>query len=235
MRRLLAALLLLAGCATPLAAQRLPVVLDVGHSTASPGATSARGTPEFVFNRALADRVDTALQALGIPTRLIGRAGERTDLLSRTRDAAGAAFFLSIHHDSVQPHYLESWEHEGVLRPFSDRYAGFSLFVSRKNPRPVASLRCASAIGQSMRAAGFTPSLYHAEPIPGEMKAFADRENGVHYYDNLVVLKNAAMPAVLFEAGVIVNRAEELALQDDARRERMARAIADGVAACTRR
>jgi hypothetical protein len=50
-----------------------------------------------------------------------------------------------------------------------------------------------------MRGAGFVPSLYHAEPIPGE-SPFADRTNGVHYYDNLVVLHTATQPAVLLEA-----------------------------------
>ena len=63
-----------------------------------------------------------------------------------------------------------------------------------------------------MRGAGFTPSLYHAAPIAGEFKSFADRDNGVHYYDNLVVLKTARQPALLLEAGVIVNRDEELAM-----------------------
>jgi N-acetylmuramoyl-L-alanine amidase len=83
-----------------------------------------------------------------------------------------------------------------------------------------------------MRGAGFGPSLYHAEPIPGESKPFADRANGVHYYDNLVVLHTATQPAVLFEAGVIVNRAEELALREPATRGRIAEAVADGVRSC---
>ena len=87
-----------------------------------------------------------------------------------------------------------------------------------------------------MRGAGFAPSLYHAEPIPGESKPFADRTNGVHYYDNLVVLHTATQPAVLFEAGVIVNRAEELTLRDpatqraDRRRGRRRRQILPRVA-----
>ena len=137
-----------------------------------------------------------------------------------------------MHHDSVQPHYLEEWTHEGETRRFSDRFAGFSLFVSRRNPDVGASLACASAIGAAMRGAGFAPSLYHAEPIKGESKPFADRTNGVHYYDNLVVLHSATQPAVLFEAGVIVNRAEELALRAPGTHGRIAEAVADGVRSC---
>jgi len=37
----------------------------------------------------------------------------------------------------------------------------------------------------------------------------------VHYYDNLIVLKTARTPAVLLEAGVIVNRDEELKVQSE--------------------
>ena len=153
-------------------------------------------------------------------------------LSRRTAAARGAALFLSVHHDSVQPHYLEEWTYEGETRRFSDRFAGFSLFVSRRNPDVGASLACASAIGAAMRGAGFAPSLYHAEPIKGESKPFADRANGVHYYDNLVVLHSATQPAVLFEAGVIVNRAEELALRAPGTHGRIAEAVADGVRSC---
>jgi N-acetylmuramoyl-L-alanine amidase len=153
-------------------------------------------------------------------------------LSGRTAQASETSFFLSVHHDSVQPHLLQRWEFDGQTRLFSDQHAGFSLFVSRANPDVAGSLRCASAIGRALRVAGFTPSLYHAAPIAGEFKPFADRENGVHYYDNLVVLKTARQPALLLEAGVIVNRDEELLLLTPAYQARMSEAVADGLRAC---
>jgi len=208
------------------------VAVDVGHYVAEPGAISARGRPELDFNRDLAAVIRNALQAGGARVLLIGADGDMAVLSRRTAAARGADLFLSVHHDSVQPHYLEEWPHEGEIRRYSDRFAGFSLFVSRRNPQLGASLECASAIGASMRRAGFAPSLYHAEPIPGEAKPFADRANGVHYYDNLAVLHTATQAAVLFEAGVIVNRAEELALREPATQARIAAAVADGVHSC---
>lgn len=223
-------LLLLAASA---AARAAPLVaLDVGHFTAEPGATSARGRPELEFNRELAALIREALVARGVRVLVIGADGDMAVLSRRTAAARGAALFLSVHHDSVQPHYLEEWTYEGETRRFSDRFAGFSLFVSRRNPDMGASLACASAIGAAMRGAGFAPSLYHAEPIKGESKPFADRANGVHYYDNLVVLHSATQPSVLFEAGVIVNRAEELALRAPGTHGRIAEAVADGVRSC---
>jgi N-acetylmuramoyl-L-alanine amidase len=208
------------------------IALDVGHYLAQPDAVSARGRTEFEFNRALAQSIRSSLEAHGVRVLLIGAAGDMEVLAHRTVAARGASLFLSVHHDSVQPHYLEEWEHEGTVQRFSDRFAGFSLFVSRRNPQSAASLACASAIGSALRAAGFTPSLYHAEPIPGEGKPFADRLNGVHYYDDLAVLRTAAQPAVLLEAGVIVNRAEELTLRAPVTQRRIAHAVAAGVHAC---
>jgi N-acetylmuramoyl-L-alanine amidase len=208
------------------------VAVDVGHFEAEPGATSARGRAELEFNRELAAEIARALEAFGLRVRVIGADGGMAVLSRRTAAARDAQLFLSIHHDSVQPHYLEEWVHEGESRKFSDRFAGFSLFVSRRNPEVERSLACASSIGAELRAAGFLRSLYHAEPIPGESKPFADRANGVHYYDNLVVLHTASQPAVLLEAGVIVNRDEELALREPATRKRIAAAVADGVRRC---
>jgi N-acetylmuramoyl-L-alanine amidase len=210
------------------------VALDVGHSLAHPGATSARGVPEFAFNRALALVVRHRLEQQGWRVRVIGAKGDMQDLRARTQAAGGADLFLSLHHDSVQPQYLETWTPEGVPHRFSDRFSGFSLFVSRANPGLATSLACASQLGAALRHAGFTPSLHHAEPIPGENRPFADRLNGVYYFDDLLVLKTATQPALLLEAGIIVNRTEEVMLQQPAVYPKMAAAIATGLATCLR-
>jgi N-acetylmuramoyl-L-alanine amidase len=230
MRTVLLGLLLVAS--STVAREPPLVAVDVGHYLAEPGATSARGRAELEFNRDLAALVRDELQSRDIRVLLVGADGDMAVLSRRTAAARGADLLLSVHHDSVQPHYLEEWVHEGETRRFTDRFAGFSLFVSRRNPELAASLACASAVGAALRGAGFVPSLYHAEPIPGESKPFADRANGVHYYDNLVVLHTATQAAVLFEAGVIVNRVEELALREPATQRRMAAAVADGVRSC---
>lgn len=227
MRGLAAALVFLAA-----AAQAKEVALDVGHSIAAQGAISARGVPEFEYNLALAREVAAALERAGLRVRLIGAAGDIEDLASRPRAALGSDFFISIHHDSIKERLLERWQHEGESRRYNDRVAGFSLFVSRENPRLAASLACASAIGRMLREKGFTPSRYHADPVLGESREFADEPNGVHYFDRLAVARHAGMPALLFEAGVIVNRDEELRMRDPAVRQAIADALARGVRQC---
>ena len=196
--------------------------MDVGHYAAEPGVISAGGVPEFEFNLALALDVKSELEVSRIKVRLIGERGDYAVLHHRTRDAQGADLFVSIHHDSVQERLL----------PQADRFAGFSLFISRTNPFPEKSLACASSIGARMRKGGFTPSRYHADPVIGEARPFADEANGVHFYDNLAVARSAAMASVLVEAGVIVNREEELRMRDPEVRRRIAQAIAEGAIAC---
>jgi N-acetylmuramoyl-L-alanine amidase len=63
-------------------------------------------------------------------------------------------------------------------------------------------------------------------------RRWADYAAGVHYYDNLVVLRTATVPAVLLEAGVILNRGEERLLAQNAYRKKLAGKIARGVTQC---
>ncbi len=190
--------------------------------------------PEFEFNVALAGVIRNALTLRGTRVMSIGDDGSMVDLRMRTATAAdgGATFFLSIHHDAAQPQYLQRWLWEDVERDYGDQFSGFSLFVSRKNPNVEASLQCASTIGAALKEQGLHATPHHAEPIAGESREWADQANGVYYYDELVVLRTATVPAVLLEAGVIVNRDEELALQQPEMRSAISAAVERGLIAC---
>ena len=167
-------------------------------------------------------QVANELRTRGLAVRMIGERGDYAELHHRTRDAKGADLFVSIHHDSVQERYL----------PVAAKFAGYSLFVSRRNPRAKEALACASAIGERLRAAGLVASRYHADPVLGESRPFADEANGVHWYDNLAVGHTATMPSVLVEAGVIVNRDEEARMRDPKVQAAIAAAVAEGAARC---
>lgn len=221
--------LALAGLTPSASAQaRAPVVaVDVGHTLAAHGATSARGRGEFAFNRDLAREVAAALIARGIAAHLVNDDGRIATLQDRPKAVPDADFFISIHHDSVSQHQLRPWTWQGQTLDYNDEFAGHSLFVSHDNPAPADSLMCASAIGARLQRMGFVPTDKNARS-----RAWADPANTVHWYDNLVVLYRTTLPAVLFEAGVIKNRDEELKLRDPAYQRRMADGIATGIAAC---
>ena len=208
------------------------VAVDVGHTLAASGAVSARGGKEFDFNRVLAARVATALSSRGLGVQTINADGLIASLDERPKQAATTDFFISIHHDSVQAHLLEEWDWNGTAQTYSNRHRGFSFFVSRANPDLETSLRCASAIGSQLRRLGFVAAAHHADSLPERPRPYADVDNAVHYYDNLIVLYRTTLPALLFEAGVIKHRQEELELRDPRLQDRMADGVATGIAAC---
>lgn len=211
------------------------VVLDVGHTAEAGGARSARGVPEYVFNLRLARQIEKGLREAGFArTGLLIMSGVgRPQLLRRSARASelAADLLVSIHHDSVQESYLARWEHDGRADLFSDRFSGYSLFVASGNARFDDSLAFARLLADELMARGLHFTGHHAEDIPGERRPLLDPGRGIYRYDELLVLKNTTAPAVLLESGVIVNRAEELALASLGRQ----RAIAVAILTATRR
>ena len=97
----------------------LRVALDVGHSRLTPGAISARGRGEFLFNVSTARVIAGFLEKAGAKVILINADGAITGLADRAVLAGKekADCFISVHHDSVNDKYLQNWVHEGVTRP----------------------------------------------------------------------------------------------------------------------
>ena len=210
--------------------QSCAVAIDIGHGESAPGATSARGVAEFAFNRNLANLLLEELHQDGLAqTFLIDSTGLSLQQRAESASLHKADLLISIHHDSVQPSYLSTWTYQGATHHYSDRFHGFSLFVSTKNAHPEESLNFARDIGSRLLKAGFTPTLHHAEKIKGENRKLVDRKRGIYDFDDLIVLKTAAMPAVLLECGVIVNRQEEELLTSSAYQDKLVKAVAAGI------
>ena len=208
------------------------VALDIGHSIKQPGAYSARGVGEYYFNRTIAEAVLRSLKQSGeLEAFIINPQGKSISLAERTRQAANkrATLFLSIHHDSVQRRYVKEWKVDGKTHLYSDKFSGFPVFVSRKNRKFAQSQRLGRFLSEAMLARGFSPTLHHAEKIPGEGRNLLDKDLGLYEFEDLIVLKTAAMPAVLLECGVIINRSEETSLQKLEIQQRIADAATEAI------
>ncbi len=205
-----------------MAGTRNDVVIDVGHSLKSSGATSSSGLSEFTFNKRFSLALQESLLLKKISSRVQGDDGGLDDLWMRVQKAEDASLLVSIHHDSIQP---------GFMNRVSE-FAGFSIFVSDKNQAYTQSLACAKVVGSTMVSIGMKPSLYHAQEIKGENRPLLSRESGVHNFSDLVVVKYAKQPAMLIEVGVIVNPDEERKLSDMATIKKMADGVATGIARC---
>lgn len=209
------------------------VAVDPGHTVAQPGAISARGVPEVRFNDRLGARIVAALHDAGFVRSFLTRRGDGAmalDERAHIAHARGAQLLLSVHHDSAQPHKLQTWIHRGQPHAYTDQISGFSLFVSARNAQPARSEAFARLLGARLLAACQHPTLHHAEPIAGEGRELLDAAIGLYRFDDLAVLRLAPMPAVLLEAGVIVHRGDELRLRSPAQQRRTAAAVAAAVA-----
>lgn len=210
----------------------LVVAIDAGHGPKAPGAISASGVAEYRFNLRLAGHVRDALVAAGFTKAfLIDPTGLDLPPVERAKraNAAKAGLLISIHHDSAQPQFFTSETVDGTTRRYCDHFAGYSLFYSGRNRQADDSLALAKLMGRQLRREGLPFTRHHAADVPGERRPLVDDALGVYRYDGLAVLHAAAAPAVLVEAGVIVNRTEEADLAGPTRQMQTARAIARAV------
>ncbi len=222
--------------AKPASCQRsaFRAVVDVGHTVEVPGAISARGVPEYAFNLQLADAVKQALVDAGFDktVRLVTATAPWTGLVERAMSAntMHADLFISIHHDSVPDYLLETWEYQGQENHFSDRFKGYAIFVSNDNADRAGSLQFGRFLGEELQARGLPYTPHYTLPLMGKYRReLVDADAGIYRYDQLIVLRETRMPAVLLEAGSIVNRQEELQLASPARRSRISAAVTAAV------
>jgi N-acetylmuramoyl-L-alanine amidase len=213
---------------------KFPIILDVGHTAEAPGARSARNVAEFDFNLRLAKRIEERLKSEGfVETSLLVTEGKAKPSLWKRVAAANrsrAKLLLSIHHDSVPDSFLEEWDFEGTRSRFSDRFTGYSLFVSRRNPLFETSLKFGKLLGRQMKAQGLEYARQYTQAFMGRYRRkLLDKDAGIYRFDDLVVLRWARTPAVLLEAGSIINRDEELAMNSPERQDMISAAVAGAV------
>jgi N-acetylmuramoyl-L-alanine amidase len=243
----LLALLFLGGDATAAGAQTGPAkpqpvcdraefrtVVDVGHTAEVAGAMSARGATEYDFDLRLAKQIDKDLTAAGFgrTVLLITAEAPTAGLFKRAAraNALKADLFLSIHHDAVPDSFLETWQFEGKEQHFSDRFPGHSIFISNDNADPRGSLAFGRLLGNALKARGLRYTPHYTEKFMGNRRReLVDAQAGVYRYDQLIVLKDTRMPAVLLEAGSIVNRDEELLLATPERHALVGAAVVEAV------
>jgi N-acetylmuramoyl-L-alanine amidase len=210
------------------------VVVDVGHTVDVPGAMSARGIAEYAFNLQLARDISQGLLDAGFQQAvlLITATAPWRGLIERAARANSmhANLFIAIHHDSVPDKLLQNWEYVGQKNQFNDNYPGYAIFISNENADPAGSLQFGSLLGRELESRGLHYTPHYTLALMGHRRRIlVDAETGVYRYDQLIVLRQTRMPAVLLEAGSIVNRQEELELGTPERRSLTSAAIVAAV------
>jgi N-acetylmuramoyl-L-alanine amidase len=142
-----------------------------------------------------------------------------------------ADLFIAIHHDSVPDNLKQIWEYAGQKNEFNDNYPGYAIFISNDNADRAGSLLLGSMLGHELERRNLHYTPHYTLALMGHRRrVLVDAEAGVYRYDQLIVLRQTRMPAILLEAGSIVNRQEELELATPERRAITSAAIAAAVA-----
>ncbi|WP_323011404.1 N-acetylmuramoyl-L-alanine amidase [Castellaniella sp.] len=240
--QLAAVCLLLSGCSTvpvvvdsppqALQAEAPLIVLDPGHSPTSGGATSVRGTPEVTYNDRFVAELAPALRAAGWRVWVTRQPDQTLGLVDRPKIANDlkADIFLSVHHDSIQLRCLKPVVVSGrTVYQTRQPTGGYSLYVSKKNPKFSRSYDLAKVLGGQLHALGRAPMLEHAGKACGESRPLLDSRLGIYQYDNLAVLRHSKIPAVLLEIGVITDVQDEAYVNVADHRQQMISGIVRGL------
>ena len=194
------------------------VVLDPGHGGKDKGAVSPRNVQEKLLVMDVAKRVRNQLQARGLIVHLTRDGDQSLSLSERTKKAArwNADLFVSLHADSA-----------------SKTAKGAATFI-------LSLPKCYSTLSYGKG----TPS---GKANPGNRFNLANTVLGYRIQQNLIkatrqddrgvkharfqVLREAPCPAVLVEMAFITNPQEEALVIRASHRAKIAKGIADGIAA----
>lgn len=161
----------------------------------------------------------------------------KTSLLARAVIANNnnAQLFIAIHHDAAlaqnqveDPKLCDGHGGKTLSPAYKKNYvAGFNVFVydNIHDQRTEDSIALADDIGKNLIAMGRTPADYYISPNNGCESCIPIHENLGVWNENLAVLRNTKMPAVLIEAGNIVDAADEAKINNDQYREQFSKAI----------
>lgn len=237
--------LLVTALALGLAAGKGPAftaVLDPGHGGELDGAISPRGDKEKDLTLQIARRVKRRLEQQGGRVVLTRTGDTRVPLANRAAvaNALSADLFVSVHLNSM-PTAASRRASSGVETYFlsadaSD--AGAAASAARENadrlagePQPDPDDPVAAILDDLQSADALSGSSRLAYAVHDKLVAALRAENRGVKQAPFYVLAGARMPAVLLEVGFISNEAEAARLRSAAHQERIAQAVAEGVAA----
>lgn len=245
MRRTLAALpLLTLLSALPAVAggPAFTAVIDPGHGGELDGAVSPRGDKEKDLTLQIARRVKRRLELAGGRVVLTRTGDTRVPLANRSAvaNALPADLFVSIHLNSmptaasrkvsagVETYFLsadasDAGAEASAARENADRLAG--------EPLPDPDDPVAAILDDLQSADALSGSSRLAYALHDKLVAALQAENRGVKQAPFYVLAGARMPAVLLEVGFISNEAEAARLRTPEHQERIAQAVAEGVAA----
>jgi N-acetylmuramoyl-L-alanine amidase len=212
---------------------RLKIVLDPGHGGEDVGAKGAKGLFEKNAALAIAKAVGTKLEAAGFDVAYTRSDDAFVPLWDRAKiaNAQGADLFISLHLNAAKARAAKGSEvyFLSLTKGDEDAEAIAELENGGAGPSSNPDSVIASILDDLAQKAFLQDSERLAVSVQLELNHLAGiRERGVKQA-GFVVLRGAAMPAVLVESAFISNPKEEQKLRDEAFITKLAEAITNGV------
>lgn len=209
-------------------------MVDAGHGGDDHGAKGPKGLLEKKAALDLAKALGDRLEVLGFEVGYTRTADTFIPLWDRPRVAneAGADLFISLHLNAAKARSAKGSEVYFLALGNGDEEAD-----------SLAALENASAAGTAIKVLDPVESiledlaqkayLYDSEALAVSIQTQLNRLGGIRERGvkqaPFVVLRGAAMPAVLIETAFISNAKEEAKLKDPAFRKQVADSIATGI------
>ena len=206
-------------------------MLDPGHGGDDGGARGPRGLKEKTAALELSRAVALRLEAAGFEA-LATREGDTLIPLwdrARAANAQGADLFISLHLNAARAKSARGSEVYFLSLGKGDSPEVVALEYAQAGAPPEAEGVVASILEDLAQKAYLQDSERLAVAIQAQLNRLAGiKQRGVKQAP-FIVLRGAAMPAVLVEVAFISNPKEEARLKDPAFRAKVADAIVQGV------
>jgi len=214
---------------------RLLVMLDPGHGGEDEGARGHGGLLEKSVTLDLAKLLAEQLRAAGMEARLTRSDDSYVPLWDRASlaNAQGADLFISLHLNAAPTRQARGSEVYFLSMGAGDRMAAELAAVENAGARPGQDQDPDRVVADILNDMSQKAFLQDSERLAVAIQAQLNQLHGIQQRGvkqaPFVVLRGAAMPAVLVETAFISNPREEAKLRDLQFRTRVAQAIARGV------
>ena len=224
---------LLAQAPVPKPPPTFKVAIDAGHGGDDRGARGPKGLAEKEAALAIALELKRSLEGQGFRVVMIRRDDSFVPLWERARRAneAGADLFLSLHLNAARARGAKGSEvyFLSLGKGDEDADALAALENAGAEPAPANEKLVEGILDDLAQKAYLKDSERLAVAVLAQLnKLVAIKQRGVKQAP-FIVLRGAAMPAVLVESAFISNPKEELKLKEPGFRKKLAEAITRGI------
>ena len=211
------------------------VVLDPGHGGKDPGAIGKSGLQEKDVVLDVARRVKKELEAAGLTVYLTRDEDRFIPLTSRPKIAVHkkSDLFVSIHANATHSRWIEGFEvyylSESVDDDARAREAAENSSLELEDVDLLESFSLKTILWDMIYTENRKESVELARILGDVVSRQMDLKMLGVRGAGFVVLKGSAVPSVLVEVGYLSNVDGEHKLYDSSYRQRLAKAIADGI------